>query len=692
MSADAKTRKKPPADAHQHAPNDSGITASDRRPTPRVGVFVCHCGINIAKTVDVKRVSEEIAKEPGVVIAEDYQYMCSVPGQQMIVDAVSQHNLNRIIVAACSPKMHEPTFRRAVGKAGLNPYLCEISNIREHCSWVHEDREQATEKAIDITRTILEKIRGDDSLDTTSTPVTKRALVIGGGIAGIQAALDIAGSGYEVILVERESSIGGHMAQLGETFPTLDCASCIFTPKIVEVAQNENIKLLAYSEVESVSGFVGQFEVKIRRKARSVDETVCTGCGICTEKCPTRVADEFNRGLVVHNPDKPRKPFGKRGAIYIPFAQAQPKVATIDRENCRYYQAGKCKVCEKVCGPKAIRFDQKDEIVTEKVGAIVIATGYETLPRGVYGEYGYGKYENVIDGLQLERMLSAAGPTAGDIRRPSDGKVPKEVVWIQCVGSRDESKGIPYCSKICCMYTAKQTRLYKHRVHDGQAYVFYMDIRAGGKRYEEFVKHAQVDEGTVYLRGRVSKIYERGDKLIVMGMDTLSGSQIEIPADMVVLATAIVPQHGTEEFARKLRVGIGENGFIAEAHVKLKPVETSTAGIFIAGAIQAPKDIPDTVAQAGCAASKVLNLFSNDTLTSEPIVASVDEELCSGCGLCIGACAYDARKMDEKKHIVVVEDVLCQGCGACRAACPSSACELKNFRTEQFINMVDAIT
>ncbi|MHC4083818.1 MAG: 4Fe-4S dicluster domain-containing protein [Planctomycetota bacterium] len=692
MSADAKTPVKPPAHAHQHVSDNSKATSNTKRPKPRVGVFVCHCGINIAKTVDVKRVAEEIAKEDGVVIAEDYQYMCSVPGQQMIVDAVREHNLNRIIVAACSPKMHEPTFRRAVAKAGLNPYLCEIANIREHCSWVHEDREQGTEKAIDIVRLILEKIRGDDSLDTTSTPVTKRAMVIGGGIGGIQAALDIANSGYEVILVERESSIGGHMAQLGETFPTLDCASCIFTPKIVEVAQNEKIKLLAYSEVEEVSGFVGQFEVKIRRKARSVDETVCTGCGICTEKCPTRVANEFNRGLSVHNPDKPRRPFGERGAIYIPFAQAQPKVATIDRENCRYYQAGKCKVCEKVCGPKAIRFDQEDEIVTEKVGAIVIATGYETLPRDVYGEYGYGKYENVIDGLQLERMLSAAGPTGGDIRRPSDGKVPKEVVWIQCVGSRDESKGIPYCSKICCMYTAKQTRLYKHRVHEGQAYVFYMDIRAGGKRYEEFVKHAQVDEGTVYLRGRVSKIYERKDKLIVKGVDTLSGTQIEIPADMVVLATAIVPQHGTEEFARKLRVGIGENGFLAEAHVKLKPVETSTAGIFVAGAIQAPKDIPDTVAQAGCAASKVLNLFSNDTLTSEPIVASVDVELCSGCGLCVGACAYDARKMDEKKHVVVVEDVLCQGCGACRAACPSSACELKNFRTEQFISMVDAIT
>ena len=658
----------------------------------KVGIFICHCGINIAKTVDVKRLAETVDKESDVVLAADYEYMCSVPGQKMIVDAVRDHGLDRVIVAACSPKMHEPTFRRAVAKAGLNPYLCEIANIREQCSWVHEDREMATEKAIDIVRTLLQKIKSNRALETTSTPVTKRALVIGGGIAGIQAALDIANCGYEVILVEKESSIGGHMAQLGETFPTLDCASCIFTPKIVEVAQNENIKLYAYSEVEEVSGFVGQFEVKIRRKARSVDEIVCTGCGICTEKCPTRVDNEFNRELSIANPDKPKKPWGTRGAIYIPFAQAQPKVATIDRENCRYYKNGKCKVCEKVCGPKAIRFDQEDRIVTERVGAIVAAIGYETLPRDVYGEYGYGRYKDVIDGLQLERIMSAAGPTGGDIRRPSDGKVPKEVVWIQCVGSRDDAKGKPYCSKICCMYTAKHTRLYKHRVHDGQAYVFYMDIRAGGKGYEEFVKHAQIDEGAIYMRGRVSRIYEEDGKLIVKGADTLSGKPVEIAADMVVLACAIVPQHGTEEFARKLRIGTGENGFLAEAHVKLRPVETSTAGIFVAGAAQAPKDIPDTVAQAGCAAAKVLNIFAHDTLTSEPIVASVDEELCSGCGLCIAACAYDARKMDDKKHVAIVEDVLCQGCGACATACPSSSCELKNFRTEQYIEMVDAIT
>lgn len=680
MSEDAKNCTDSSSDSTA-VENDIVATAAiSESSTPRVGVFVCHCGINIAKTVDVERVTTEIAKEPGVVFSTNYTYVCSTPGQQMIVDAISEHKLERLIVASCSPKMHELTFRRAAAKGGMNPFYCEMANIREQCSWVHEDREQATRKAVEIVRTILEKVKGNAKLEITSVPITRRALVIGAGIAGIQAALDIANGGHKVLLLDRYPCIGGHMAQLGETFPTLDCASCIFTPKVVEVAQNENITMLAYSELEEVTGSVGNFEVKIRKKDRSVIESKCTGCGLCQEKCPTKIISEFDRGMA------------NRKAIYIPFAQAVPNIATIDRENCRYYKTGKCKVCQKLCQAGAVVFDREDEIITEKVGAIVVATGYDLLSKDVYGEYGYGKYPDVIDGLQLERMLSASGPTTGDIRRPSDGEVPKEIVFIQCVGSRDDSKGIPYCSKICCMYTAKHTRLIKHRVHDSQSYVFYMDVRAGGKRYEEFVKQAMVEEGAIYLRGRVSKIYPRGKKLIVRGTDTLSGKQIEIPADMVVLASAIVAATGMEDLARKLRIGYDENKFFSEAHVKLRPVETNTAGIFLAGACQAPKDIPDTVSQAGCAAVKVLNLFANETLSSEPVIACVDEEICSGCGLCIGACAYSARKMDEKNHVVIVEDVLCQGCGACPTACPSGACELKNFRSDQIVAMVDAIT
>lgn len=646
----------------------------------RIGVFVCHCGINIARTVDVEKVVGEIAKEPDVVLAKDYTYVCSTPGQQMVVDSIKEHNLDRVIISACSPKMHEVTFRRAVAKAGLNPYLCEIANIREQCSWVHEDREVATAKAVEIIRAALAKIRKDTALEADHIKVTKKALVIGGGIAGIQAALDIAAGGIEVIMVEREPCIGGHMAQLSETFPTLDCASCIYTPKVVEVDQNEKIKLYAYSEVEEVKGMVGKFEVKIRRKARYVDEDKCTGCGLCIEKCPKKnIPSEFDHGV------------GTRKAVYIPFAQAVPRVATIDKKNCIYFQRGKCKLCEKSCEPGAVNYEQEDEIITEEVGAIVVAVGYQLLSRDVYGEYGYGKYKDMIDGFQLERMLSASGPHRGMVKRPSDGEVPKEIVFIACVGSRDDSKNIPYCSKICCMYTAKHTMLFKHRVPEGKAYVFYMDIRAGGKKYEEFVKRAISDEGAIYLRGRVSSVREEDGKLIVLGDDTLSGEQIEIAADMVVLACAIRPQPDIDKIARMLRISTDQDGFITESHVKLRPVETNTAGMFIAGACQGPKDIPDTVSQAGCAAAKVLALFSSDELTADPLVATVDEEICSGCGICVDICSYEARVMDDKKRIATVEEVLCQGCGACAAACPSGATNLKNFKKEQILDMVDAV-
>jgi heterodisulfide reductase subunit A2 len=670
----------------------------------RIGVFICHCGENIGRTVDCARVAQSLGELPGVVHSVDYKYMCSDPGQSLIKQAIQDKKLDGVVVGACSPHMHEKTFRKAAAAAGLNPYLCEMANLREHCSWIHEDRERATEKAIDLSRFIVEKIKFNRPLSTIFIPVERRALVIGGGIAGIQAALDIADGGREVILVEKESSIGGHMSQLSETFPTLDCSQCILTPRMVEVAQHPRIKLLAYSEVESVEGYIGNFQVKIRRKARSVDEEKCNGCGECQKSCPNKkIPSEFEQGL------------GVRTAIYVPFPQAVPNMPVIDRSNCAFFKGrakgvkkAVCGKCAEACGRGAINFDQQDSFVTEKVGAIVVATGYQLYSIGKaqdseilrgYGEYGYGTIPDIIDGLQFERLASASGPTGGKILRPSDQKEPKTIVFLQCVGSRDRAKGIEYCSKICCMYVAKHTMLYHHKVHGGKAVVFYMDIRAGGKGYDEFVRRAIEESHALYLRGRVSRITRNGDTIRVQGMDTLSGETVSIDADMVVLATAMRAQPGIASLAQKLSVSYDQHGFLNEAHPKLRPVETNTAGIFVAGACQAPRDIPDSVAMASATASKVLGLFSKELLEREPLIARVDRLTCTGCFHCERVCPYGAveRKPlnDVKGRLIrIIAEVnpgVCQGCGTCQATCPSKSMELDGFTDEQIYAAVNAL-
>jgi len=653
----------------------------------RIGVFICHCGENIGGTVDCGKVAEVTRNVPGVVHSVDYKYMCSDPGQNMIKEAIREHRLTGVVVAACSPRMHEPTFRNAVAEAGLNPYLCEMANLREHCSWVHEKGDVTTEKAADLVRVMVEKVKRNHPLQPIQVPVTKKALVLGGGIAGIQAALDIANAGHQVVLVEKSPSIGGHMSQLSETFPTLDCSQCILTPRMVEAARHPNITLMTYSELESLSGFIGNFKATIRRKARQVDEKLCTGCGLCTTKCPNKkIPDEFNEGL------------STRGAIYVPFPQAVPNKPVIDKLNCTFFKTGKCKVCEKMCPTKAIRFDQQDELVTLDVGAIVLATGFKLMATDKFPEYGYGKYKDVLDGMQFERLASASGPTAGAMKRPSDGREPETVVFVSCSGSRDRAKGVPYCSKVCCMYTAKHAMLYKHKMHHGKAYVFYMDIRSSGKDYDEFVRRAIEEDDVSYIRGRVSRIYEEDGKLVVMGADTLqNGRPVEIRADMVVLATAVQAQDGSEQLAQKLHVSYDPYKFFAEAHPKLKPVETNTAGIFLAGACQAPRDIPETVAQASGAAAKVAALFSKDELTREPQIAVVNRlpaptfSYCVGCFLCQSACPYQAIEQEEIKGrdgsliktIAKVNPGLCQGCGTCVATCRTKAIDIQGFSNEQ---------
>jgi heterodisulfide reductase subunit A2 len=467
------------------------------------------------------------------------------------------------------------------------------------------------------------------------------------------------------------------MAQLSMTFPDNDPALCGLISKASEVERHPRIHLYCYSELEDVKGYVGNFDVVIRRKARSVDWKKCTGCGLCVRECPVTTVSEFERGM------------GTRKAADTVFAGSVPDRPLIDRKACRHFLDGSCRRCEEVCPEKAINFGQSEERTEYKVGAIVVATGYDLFPQEQMGEYGYGRIRDVVDGLTFERMLSPNGPTKGRILRPSDGKVPKEMVFIQCVASRDPERYMPYCSRICCMYTAKHATLYKEKVPDGQPYVFYMDIRSDSKGYEEFLQKTIEEKGILYLRGRVSRVFQENGKVRVLGVDTLTGKMVEVAADMVVLATALVPSPGVKDLAAKLRATVDRFGFLTEAHIKLYPVESSTKGIYLAGCGQGPKDISDTVSQASATASKIQALLSTDTLMQDPLIAFVDEGICSGCGICVEICPYEAREMDPRRGISIVHQALCQGCGACVAACPNNACELRNNRAHQILQMVE---
>ena len=660
----------------------------------RIGVFVCWCGSNLAATVDVVQVAETLRNEPGVVISENYAYMCSQSGQDLIKNAIREHSLTGIVVCSCSPRMHENTFRKTAAAAGLNPYMVEIANIREQCSWVHKDMASGTEKAIILGRAAIAKLHLNAPLTAGQSPVTKRALVIGGGIAGIQTALDIADAGFPVDIVEKAPTIGGKMAQLDKTFPTLDCAACILTPKMVDAAQNENIRIFSYSEVEAVSGFVGNFTVKIRRKARYVREDICTGCGLCTEKCPQKkVPNEFNLGM------------DNRRAVYIPFAQAVPKVATIDADWCTMLKTGKCGVCAKVCTAGAIDYTQKDTFVEEQYGAIVAATGYNPISLEKFDEYAYSQSKDVITSLEFERLTNAAGPTSGKLLRPSDGKHPRTIVFVQCVGSRcshNAGKGKEYCSKICCMYTAKHAMLTREKYPDTDVYVFYIDVRTPGKNFDEFYRRAAEEYGVHYIKGMVGKIVPEGDKLKVQASDLIENRQLKLEADLVVLAAAIEPDKSARPLATMLTASMDTNDFFTEAHPKLRPVESPTAGVFLSGACQGPKDIPETVAQAGAAAAKVIGLLAKDSLTCNPCVAHSDELMCNGCSMCERVCPYGAITYIDKefrmpdrttriRRVASVNEAVCQGCGACTVACMSGAMDLRGFSSGQIMAEVDAI-
>lgn len=659
----------------------------------KIGVFVCWCGSNIAGTVDVAAVAEAVRQIPDVAFATDYKYMCSEQGQAIIRQAVKDYQLDRIVVCSCSPRMHEATFRKCAESVGINPYMVEIANIREQCSWVLKDKAEATAKAIKLAKAAIAKVRFNTPLHAGKSDVVKRALVIGGGIAGIQTALDIAEAGYKVDIVEKEPTIGGRMAQLDKTFPTLDCSACILTPKMVDAAQHENITLYTYSEVEKVSGFVGNFDVTIRKKARSVKADMCSGCGLCTEKCPSRkTPSEFDMGLK------------NRGAIYIPFAQAIPKVPVIDLDACLKFKTGKCGICSMVCPCEAIDYTQQDELVTEKYGAIVLATGFELLPLDKFADLGWGVSKDVISSLQLERLTNAAGPTEGHLVCPSSGKEPKSVVIVSCVGSRDTTeRGKTYCSKICCMYNAKHAMYIREKYPNVDVTVFYIDVRTPGKGFDEFQRRAVEEYGVHYVRGQVGKVVVDGEgKLTVFASDLNSGRHLMLFPDLVVLAAAVKPAPDARKLATMLTASIDNDDFYVEAHPKLRPVESPTAGVFLSGMCQGPKDIPETVSQAGAAAAKVIGLLAKEHLATNPCTAMCQENICSGCKTCAHVCPYGAityagkqiitlAGTREQRTVAVVNEALCQGCGACTVACPSTAMDLKGFTNKQILAEVDAL-
>ncbi len=649
----------------------------------KIGVYICHCGSNIAGTVDVEEVARW-AKEhfPDVAVSRDYKFMCSSPGQELIEQDIKEHHLTRVVVAACSPHLHEKTFRGACSRAGLNPYLFEMASIREHVSWVTKDKIMATQKAKAIVDGAIRRVIHHEPLIPIPVNINPNVLVVGGGVAGIQAALEVADSGSHVYMVEREPSIGGHMAQFDKTFPTLDCSACILTPKMFDVGNHPNITLLTWSEVENVEGYVGNFEVKIRKKARKVKEDLCTGCLVCQEKCPKRVVDDvFEVGM------------GKRKAIYVPFPQAVPNKPVLDTANCIYFLTGRCQVCQKVCPTQAIDYEQEDTFIDVQVGNIILATGYELFNPKRIPQYGYGRLPNVITSLEFERMTNAAGPTNGEVRM-ADGRIPESVAILHCVGSRDKNYNA-YCSSICCMQSLKFAHL-AHEKTGAQVYNFYIDIRTPQKDYEEFYNMV-LDEGAMFVRGKVGEITDmprteaEEGKLIVQVFDTLGGIQRRIPVDMVVLSAGIEPRKDSHEVGKKFGIACGSAGWMIERHPKLDPVATMTEGIFIAGCVQGPKDIPASVAQGAAAAARVISKVQQGQMMLEPIRATIDETVCSGCRICNTMCPFNAISFDEEKMVSVINSALCQGCGTCVAACPAGAITGNHYNDVQILAQIEGI-
>ncbi len=639
---------------------------------PRIGVFICHCGGNISDTIDVARVKQAAKSFENTQIAETLEYVCSNPGQDTIKNAIKEHKLNRVIVASCSPRMHLDTFRQAVKSAGLNPYLLDMVNLREHCSWVHNDKEKATGKAIALVEGAVARAKYLEPLTPKSMKVTESALVIGGGIAGIYSALELADKGYQVYLVERNPSIGGRMSQLSKTFPTFDCSACILTPKMVSVAQHPNIKVYTNAQVVSLKGTPGNYEVKVKIAPRNVILGKCTACGECATKCPVKKPSKYEEGLL------------QEKAIYIPFKQAIPNAYVIDKEYCLYHTRGVCRICEKFCKGKAIDFDQKDEFIDLKVGSMVVSTGYNMVDPKVFSNYSYGLHPDVVTSIQFERLMLQG------LHKPSNGEVPKKVAFLLCVGSRQTTEnGVPYCCKIGCMNAVKHSLLVDKSIPGAESWIFYTDMRAHGKGYEEFYAKAR-EHNVVFVRGRVAEVIPNGNQLTVRSEDTILGKQVEENFDLVVLSPALIPPTGTKELSEMLGIDLGPDNFFLEVHHKLRGVETKREGIFIAGTAQGPKDIRETTMESMATASKIATFLGRGEISVSPEVAFVNPEECNLCGVCVDQCLTKAIKMDKDK--LVVDEISCIGCGVCVPTCPKGAIDLKNSTESQLIAQIDAVS
>ncbi len=671
-----------------------GIAAGAPEDSPRIGVYVCHCGINIKMTVDVEEVMRYAASLPNVVVARHYIFMCSDPGQDLIRKDLAEGRVNRVIVASCSPRMHEPTFRKTCSDSGLNQFYYEMANIREHCSWPHGDfHKEATEKAKELVRSAVARSALLEPIEEKLVDVKPEVLVIGGGVTGMYAALDIANGGYKVHLVEKKPSIGGHVAQLSRTFPTLERTASLLTPRMIEVGAHPNIDLMTFSEVEEIGGYIGNFDVKVKRKPRYIDSEKCKDCAKCVAACPVNdIPDEFNEGL------------STRSAIYIPFPFAVPPVYTVDAEHCLLLKEGKCgnatldgvkegkevPPCLEAC-PGAIDFGQKEETEELTVGTVVVATGYDLVDPRVSAEYKYGVYPNVITSMEFERLLSPGGPTGGKIEL--NGKEPKDIMFISCVGSRNKQVGNEYCSRVCCMYLAKQAYLAKEQLPDANITVAFQDVRAFGKGFEEFYGDVKT-KGVFYMRGLPGEIYKKpgSDRVVVRGENTLIGEPYEQEADLVVLGMGLSPNKDVEGIISMLKLSTSVDGFLMEAHPKLRPVDTATDGIFIAGCCVSPKDITDSIAQGKATASGSLRYLVQGMAVIEPAISQIDEEICIGCGRCAEVCPYGALELDEVRHVMTVNEAICKGCGGCNSVCPSGAATMKHYRDRQVYAQIEALT